>query len=151
MSRSDALATVDLTDAEWQGVHRAIDQILDELQSRVQQERPKLTCRRETVHTARFHFNYRAFDPPRAALPVDGKLVSGGEDREPLVVGVRMEPADDRIRITGDICTEDSGRILYDEGCHRETAKSLEALTPAAREIARRLAAQWRLIAEYFD
>jgi hypothetical protein len=139
MNRSEPTAALDLTDAGRQRVHQAIDEVLDDLQSRIERQRPDVTCRSETVHTPHFEFNYRAFDPP-----------AGSADRESIVVGVRIEQGQDKARLTGDICTEEGGRILYDEGCCREVPDSPEPVAAAAAALARRLAAQWTLILEHF-
>ncbi|MBW3542093.1 MAG: hypothetical protein KY476_17625 [Planctomycetes bacterium] len=139
MARSVSIVAFDLAAAEWQAVDQSIDDAFGELESRVLKARPDLTSRAERVQAARFHFNYRAFDPPAES-----------ENVEPLVVGIRFEPGDGGIHIAGDICTEESGRILYDERCEAQLAGSATEVAVVAGDIARRLAAQHGVILDYF-
>lgn len=135
MTHPNPIIAFGLTEPDWQTVHQTIDEIFDELEARIRRGRPDVTSRGERVQAARFQFNYRAFDPP-----------AGSAGREALVVGILFEPRGDRIHITGDICTEESGRVLYDEPCERLAVRPASELAAAAGDIARRLAAQWELI-----
>src|SRR5271166_1771572 len=102
-----------LSSAQWDEIHTVVQANLAPLAARIERFCPDVGRRAARMGSAIFLlFSYRTFEPPEA----------GG--LEPVVVGVNFKAQGEGILIHGDICTEETGRILYDEGCQQEVACS---------------------------
>lgn len=134
---SKSTAATSLDSVDWPSIHTDIEAEFKPLETRLRRERPDLTTRSERVRTERFQLNYLAFDPP-----------PNSPGLESLVVGIRFDLSADELRLSGDICTEESGRILYED--RRDCPVSPSEAAAAARETARRLAAHWKTLSDYF-
>jgi hypothetical protein len=126
-----------LSGADWDRVHEAVQAALRTLAEAARRRWPTVVSQGGRTSTTRLPlFSYWTFQPAE------------GLGLEPVVVGVDFQPAPDRIRVRGDIATEESGRILYDRDCCREVAPSAAAVIAVAREIATALAARTDVLAE---
>jgi hypothetical protein len=125
------------TAADWDRVHESVQAALRPLAEIVRRRWPMVASSGGRTSTKLLPlFSHWTFEPQE------------GSGLEPVVVGVDFRPAEGQITVTGDITTEETGRILFDRGCRREVPPSLADVIAAARDVAATLAAQTAVLAE---
>lgn len=137
MSAPSPNGVPELTPADWDRVHDQVQAVLDGMSRRVQEGRPGIFSRPGKTSTARFPlFSYRTFQ------------AGASPDTDAVVVGLDFQPAEQTVRIRGDISGEETGHVFFDEGCEVEVGKSYEEVLRAALDVARRLASEVEKVPE---
>jgi len=128
--QADLEDVIDSEDAhpDWDEIERAVREVLAEMVPRLKAKCPKLSSRSGKTSSEMFPlFAYRDFRCPNS----DEALVAG--------VGFVRDPAGHIIRVQGDLCEEESGRLRHEEpSCN--VSPSHADLLVAATHIASRLA-----------
>jgi hypothetical protein len=122
---------------EWDQIHDAIQEVFETLAARILTQEPRASSKAGRNSTRTFAlFSYRVF--PHL----------DGDDHDPVVVGISLNPRGDRVQIMGDISGDESGYVYFDQGCAIETNCEPQAIIEGARATAERLAAQESAIIE---
>ena len=122
--------------AAWDRLKTQVQSIFAELATQVEDQYPTITSRAGVTAARSYGLIFRTFYPPP------------GNDKEPVVVSVTLEPEGTERVMWGDIVGEDSGDIFYEStGGRRVLNRSFDAILSTAEEIARELASRNECIA----
>ncbi len=138
MSSSFAAQTPDLSPADWDLVHQAVQEQFRFLIETVQQQQPRIRSRPGSNSGNVWSlFSYCTFD-----LPADHAI-------DPVVVGVTVAPGEnpDQVVVSGEIGGEESGAVFFETEA-RVVPKTGTAVLAAAGETARTLIAQRHAITD---
>ena len=124
-------------DIDWAGIDRAVQAALAGLVKRLRARIPGLKWK---VHSYRSTFiklaSYAIF------------YHADGDDFDPIYVGLSISGEDSPIRISGDISGDETGHVYFDHGCDLTVEAREVTILDAAREVAGRLATEFRVVIE---
>lgn len=110
----------------WDRLHQIIQEGLSELSENVLRGAEDVLTRTGLVSSPALPvFSYRTFY--RRAF----------DEEDPIVVGVEIQAEDDRYRVCGEICGEDSGQSFFDEAA--DSSRRPEELESTVRRVVRTL------------
>jgi hypothetical protein len=113
---------------DWDLIHRTVQDSLALFDARIANACPDCQVESLATRTLRFAlFSHRAYQ--------------ASEDSERLIAGVLFEEVDSKIRISGDVSGEESGKVYFDAGEER-VRPDADSVLKGARRIASKLAKQ---------
>jgi hypothetical protein len=116
---------------DWDRIHEAIQAVLSGLARSVKERWPEVVSRPGRTSTNKLPlFSYRTFE------------LMDSPEADAVVVGLDFQPSETTVRIRGDLCGEESGRIFYDTDCETEAEKTHGKVLAAALDITGKLTAQ---------
>ena len=120
---------------DWEAIHQVIEEKLASLTRRVADLIPHLTWRAGS---------YRARHVALSCYRTFGHL--DGNDLDPVYAGLTIVEEDGRLRVSGDISGEESGRIFFDRDCERLVADDHSSLLAAVVDVAGRISEQQEVV-----
>lgn len=130
--------TVNHSAIDWEALHEYIQQLLAPMRAEVEQRWPQVRSRPGKTFTEKMLlFSYCAFENPSQP------------EVDPVVVGVDFAPgpAEDVVRVRGDLCGEETGSVWF-EVPEQQVSRTQEALRKAAESVTTQLAAEADRVAE---